>query len=59
VSRSWTSREANAPGTRVLISELFEANRERLNAVFERTLDVIEDAFEVRCTFVVNGAVPG
>jgi hypothetical protein len=27
VSRSWASREANAPGTRLLISELFEANR--------------------------------
>jgi transposase-like protein len=57
VSRSWASREANAPGTRLLISELFEANRERINAVLDRTLDVIEAAFEVRCTLVVRGAL--
>jgi hypothetical protein len=57
VSRSWASREANAPGTRLLISELFEADRELINALFDQTLDVIEDAFEARCTFVVRGAV--
>jgi hypothetical protein len=44
------SREANAPGTRLLISELFEADRELINALFDQTLDVIEDAFEARCT---------
>ena len=57
VSRSWASREANAPGTRVLIAELFESRRERINAVFEQTLGVIEDAFEARTILVVNGAV--
>jgi hypothetical protein len=29
VSRSWASREANAPGTRNLIAELLELRRER------------------------------
>jgi hypothetical protein len=57
VSRSWASREANAPGTRVLISKLFEANRERLRAVLARTLDVIEDALRARDTVVVKDAL--
>jgi hypothetical protein len=47
-SLSWASREANAPGTRTLIAELFEANSERINAVFDHTLGLIEDAFEAR-----------
>ncbi len=42
------SREANALGTRLIISKLFEANRERLKAILDRTLDLIEDAFEAR-----------
>jgi hypothetical protein len=33
VSRSWASREANAPGTRQLIMELLEPHRERMNAL--------------------------
>jgi hypothetical protein len=57
VSRSWASREANAPGTKILITKLFEAKRERINAVFDRTLDLIEDALQARNTLVVNGAV--
>jgi hypothetical protein len=40
VSRSWASREASAAGTRLAIAEVFEANRERINAVFDRTLDL-------------------
>ena len=46
VSRLWASREANSPGTRLLIAELFEANRERISGELFRTLDVIEDTFE-------------
>jgi hypothetical protein len=41
VSRSWASREANAPGTRTLIAELLDARREQLSALFDRTLKVI------------------
>ena len=37
--------------------ELLKANSGRLNALFDRTLDVIEDAFQARKTFVVSGAV--
>jgi hypothetical protein len=40
VSRSWASREANAPGTRILIADLFELCRERVKALFDQTLDV-------------------
>ncbi len=42
---------------RLIISELFEANRERLKTILVRTLDLIEDAFEARGTLVVNGAL--
>src|SRR4030081_372465 len=54
VSRSWASREANAPGTRILIADLFELCRERVNALFDQTLDVIEDAMNARKFLVVN-----
>jgi hypothetical protein len=57
VSRSWASREANAAGTRILIAKVFETNRERTSALFDRKLDLIEDAFEARCTFVVKGVI--
>jgi hypothetical protein len=54
VSRSWASREANAPGTRNLLAELLEHHRERLNALFDQALDVIEDAMNARHFLVVN-----
>ena len=54
VSRSWASREANAPGTRNLLAELLEHHRERLNALFDQMLDVIEDAMKARQFLVVN-----
>jgi hypothetical protein len=57
VSRSWASREANASGTRILIAELLEARCERLSALFDKTLEVIEDAFQARKIFVVRGVV--
>jgi hypothetical protein len=53
VSR-WASREANAPGTRNLLAELLELHRERLNALCDQTLDVIEDAMKARQFLVVN-----
>ena len=57
VSRSWASREANAPGTRILIAELLDYQRERLSALFDQTLDLIKDAFQARKIFVVRGVV--
>jgi hypothetical protein len=54
VSRSWASREANAPGTRNLLAELLELHRERVNELFDQTLDVIEDAMNARKLLVVN-----
>jgi hypothetical protein len=54
VSRSWASREANAPGTRILIAELLDSQRERLNELFDQTLNVIEDAFQARKIVVVG-----
>jgi hypothetical protein len=39
--------EANAPGTRLLIAQVFEANRERINAVLDETLGVIEAALRI------------
>jgi hypothetical protein len=57
VSRSWASREANAPGTRILIAELLEAHREQLNELFSLTLDLIKDAFQTRKIFLVRGVL--
>ena len=54
MSRSWASREANARGTRYLLAELLELRRERLIALFDRTLDVIEEAMKARQFLVVN-----
>jgi len=48
------SREANALGTRIFIADIFELRRERLIALFDRTLDVIEDAMKARKFLVVN-----
>ena len=58
VLRSWASREANAAGTRILVAELLDRHRERLNELFRLTLDLIEDAFQVRKIFVVLDAGP-
>ena len=41
-------------GTRNLIADLLELHRERLNALFDQTLDVIEDAMKARKFLVVN-----
>jgi hypothetical protein len=54
VSRSWASREANAPGTRNLLAELLEPHCKRLSALFDQMLDVIEDAMKARQFLVVN-----
>jgi hypothetical protein len=40
VSRSGASRGENAPGTRVLIAEVFEPHRERLSALFDQVLEI-------------------
>jgi hypothetical protein len=40
-----------------VIAELFEAHRERLNELFDQTLNVIKDAFQARKIFVVRGVI--
>jgi hypothetical protein len=57
VSRSWASREANAHGTRQLLSELLKLRRERLTALFHQALELIEEAMKARKFFVVNGVI--
>jgi len=54
VSRSWASREANAPGTRHLMAVLLEPYRERLGVLCDQALDAIEDAMKARQFLVVN-----
>jgi hypothetical protein len=54
-SRSWASREANAPGTRILIAEELNSQLERLSALFDQTLGIIKDAFQASKIFVVRG----
>lgn len=46
VSRSWASRETNAPATRVLIDKLLDSHQERIAGLIPRCLDVIENGFE-------------
>jgi len=48
VSRSWASRKANAAGTRILIAELLDSQREHSSALFDHTLDLIKDALQAR-----------
>ena len=48
VSRSWPSREANAPGTGKLIAELLELRRERMDALCDQDLDVTIAHFPIR-----------
>jgi hypothetical protein len=50
----WASREANAPGTRTFIAELFELLHKRINALCDQTLDIIEDSMEARRFLAVN-----
>jgi hypothetical protein len=45
------------PGTRVLIAEVLDSQRERLNALFHQTLEIIKDAFQARKIFVVRGVL--
>ena len=40
-----------------MIAEVLAANHKRMSALLDRTLDLIEDAFEARNMLVVNGAV--
>ncbi len=53
----WASREANAAGTRLPIADLLEAVPRRISALFDQTLDVIEDALQARRIFAVQGVV--
>ena len=43
VSRSWASREANSPGTRVILRHLVEKRAEMIAILIEHAFDVIED----------------
>jgi hypothetical protein len=43
----------NAPGTRNLIAELLQLRRERLNALCEQALDVIDHVIKARKFLVV------
>jgi hypothetical protein len=56
-SRSWSSREANALGTRQLLAELLVPYRERMKEVFGQVLEAMKDALEARKIFVVKGVI--
>jgi hypothetical protein len=46
LSRQWTSREAHQPQTEVLIAELLDRHGDRIEKLVERSIKVIEEAFE-------------
>jgi hypothetical protein len=50
-------REANAPRTRLVIAELLDYQRERLNELFDQTLNITQDAFQGRKIFLVRGVL--
>jgi hypothetical protein len=45
------------PGTRILVAELLDSQRERLNELFDQKLNVIKDAFGARKIFLVRGVL--
>lgn len=45
VSRSWASREANAPQTKLLIAELLDARRGQVEKLVDQALKAMGDAF--------------
>src|SRR5215217_7209812 len=45
VSRSWASREANAPQTRVMLASMLDNRAESIARLIDHAFDVIEDAF--------------
>lgn len=46
VSRSWASREANSDGTKLLISELLDAHRDRVATLVDKALTRIDEALD-------------
>jgi hypothetical protein len=46
VSRSWASREANAPETRLVVADLFERNAEKINGLIRQALAVIQNGLD-------------
>jgi Homeodomain-like domain len=46
VSRSWASREANAPETRLMLAALFARHAERMGQLLDQALTTIDRAFE-------------
>jgi len=56
VSRSWASREANAPGTRFILAKAFEANRQQMSEVFDLTLNAIREAMTARKLVLLDGS---
>jgi hypothetical protein len=46
VSRSWASREANAPETRLMLAALVERHAERMGQLLDQALTTIEAALE-------------
>ena len=46
VSRSWASREANAPQTRVMLASMLNNRAESIGRLIDHALDAIEDALQ-------------
>ena len=46
MSRSWASREANAPQTRVVLASMLNNRAESITRLIDHALDAIEDALQ-------------
>lgn len=57
VSRSWASREANSPGVRNIIADLFRRNWDRIKALFSQALDMLGEAMQARTVLRHKGRI--
>ena len=57
VSRSWASREANAPETRLMLVALFERHAQRMGQLLDQALTTIEVALQATKQIRFSGQV--
>lgn len=57
ISRAWASGIANSAGVQQIITGLVNSRGERVRAIFDKTLDVIEDSYTARRAATFEGGV--
>lgn len=57
ISRATASRVANSPETQIVITALVEQHRDRIGAIFAKSLGVVDEALDATKTALVEGCV--